>query len=134
MPLANTERGVALVAKYFRDGGCVVADVAELTGEAGTEVRHRAHPNGVLRPAGQERGTGRRAERGDVEVGELGATRSERIDVRRVDIGAVTTKLRKASVVEQNNHNIWGILTRVRRFVEPRFGVRERLADRAFET
>ncbi len=69
-----------------------------------------------------------------MEVGELGAARSERIYVWRVDVRAVAAELRKASVVEQNNHNIWGILARVRRFVEPRFGVGERLADFSFET
>ena len=39
--------------------------------EAGAEVRHRAHADGVLRSSGEQRRTGRRAQRRHVEVGEL---------------------------------------------------------------
>ena len=40
VPLADTERGVALLAQHLGNGGGMVADVAEHVGEAGAEVRH----------------------------------------------------------------------------------------------
>ena len=48
VPLADAEGGVALLAQHLGNGGGVVADVAEHVGEAGAEVRHGAHPDGVL--------------------------------------------------------------------------------------
>ena len=77
VPLSDAERRVALVSQHLGNGGCVVADVTELVREAGAEVRHRTHPDGVLRPPGQQRGARRRAQRRDVEVRELRARRRE---------------------------------------------------------
>ena len=68
-----------------RNGGGVVGDVAEHVGKPGPEVRHHAHSHGVLRASGEQRRTSRRTDRGDVEVGELQAVRSNCIDVARVD-------------------------------------------------
>ena len=134
MPLAHAEGGVPVVPEDFGNSCCVVADVAELAGKAGTEVRHGTHPDGVLRTTGQQRRASRRAQWRDVEVGELCATRSERVDVRCIDIGAVATELREAGVVKQNDHDVRCAIAGVRRLIKPCLGISEGLADLSFKT
>ncbi len=134
VPLADAERGVPLAPQHLGDGGRVVADVTELVREPGAEVRHRTHPDRVLRAPGEQRGPSRRAQRRHVEVGELQPSGSERVDVRRVDVGAVATELREAGVVEQDHHHVGSVAAGMRRVVEPRLRVGDRATDRALES
>ena len=133
VPLPAAEGCVALRAEHFGHGCCVVGDVAELVREAGAVVRHRAHADGVLGPSRQQRRPGRRAQRGDMEVGELQTARGKRIDMGCVDVGAVAAELSKAGVVEQHDHDVRRIGAGVRRRGEVRLGLGQRAADAAFE-
>jgi hypothetical protein len=133
VPLADAERGVALVAQHFGDGGGVVADVAEHVREAGAEVRHGPHADRVLGATGEQRRPRGRAQRGDVEVGELQAAGGEGVDVRRVDVGAVAAELGEAGVVEQDHHDVGRVGAGMRRLVEPGLGVGDRPPDRPLE-
>ena len=122
VPLADAERGVARLAQHLGDRGGVVADVAELVRESGAEVRHGTHPDGVLRAPGQQRRSGRRAQRRHVEVRELQAVGGERVDVRRVDVGAVAAELGEPGVVEQHQHDVGRVgagVWRLRRTTAP---------------
>ena len=133
VPLPAAEGGVTLLAEDFGEGCCVIGDVAELVREARAVVRHRAHADCVLGPSGQQRCPGRRAQRGDMEVRELQAACGERVDVGRVDVRAVAAELGKTGVVEQHDHNVGCIGTRMRRRGEVRLGLGQRAADAAFE-
>ncbi len=100
VPFANAERCVSLCAENFGHSRCVVRDMTELVGEPGAEVRNRTHADRMLRAAGQQRRSSRRAQRGHMEIGELGSTGCQRINVWCVDVGAVAAELGEAGVVE----------------------------------
>ena len=134
MPLADGEGGVAVVAQHLGDRGGSGADVAEHVGEAGAEVGHRAHAGPVLRPSGEQGGTGGGAQGSDVEVGELQSVARERIDVRRVDLAAVAAELGEPGVVEQHDHDVRGVAAGVRELLEPGLRLGQCAADRSFES
>ena len=134
MPLADDERGVARIAEHFSHRGGVVGNVAEHVGEPGPEVRHRPHANGVLRSTGEQRRPRRRAQRGDVKVGELQPVGGEGVDVRGVDGGAVASELREPGVVEQHDHHVRRVIAGVRRFVVIRGRVGHGAPDGPFES
>src|SRR5947207_12413493 len=56
--------------------------------------------------AGEDAGAGRRAQRGGVEVGVAEAAAGEGVEVRRVDVGAVTAELGEAHVVEHHEDDV----------------------------
>jgi hypothetical protein len=76
------------------------------------------HADRVVVASGEQRRPGRRAQRGDVEVGELQAAGGEGVDVRGVDVGAVAAELGEAGVVEQDDHHVGRVGAGVRRLVE----------------
>ena len=133
VPLADGERGVAGVAQHLGHRGGVVRDVAEHVGEPGAEVRHRPHPDGVLRASGEQRRPRRRAQRGHVEVRELQPAGGERVDVRCVDVRAVATELGESGVVEQHDHHVGCLVTRMRRLVVERRRLGDGASDRSLE-
>ena len=134
MPLADAERGVAGLSQHLGDRRGVVADVAELVREPGSEVRHGTHADGVLRAPGQQRRSGRRTQRRDVEVRELHTVGRQRVDVRGVDVGAVAPELSEPGVVQQHQDDVGCVVAGMRRLVVPRLGVGDGSSDRAFES
>ena len=58
-----------------------------------------------------------------MKIRELKTPSSQRIYVTGIDIGAVAPQLREARVIDQDDYNIWRILTRVRPRGEVGFGV-----------
>jgi hypothetical protein len=133
VPLADHEGRVALVVQHLGDRRGVVGDVAELVGEPGVEVRDRPHADRVVGSTGEQRRPGRRAQRGHVEVGEPQTARRERVDVRRVDVGAEAAELREAGVVEQHDDDVRGVVAGVRLLLEPRLGLGDRTSDTSLE-
>ena len=134
VPLADGERGVAGVAEHLGHRGSVVRDVAEHVRETRAEVRHRPHPDRVLRSAGEQRCPRRRAQRRHVEVGELQSACRQRVDVRGVDVRAVAAELGEPGVVEQHHDDVRSVVTRVRWFVEVRRRIGNGAADRSLES
>ena len=85
MPLPGAEGRVTLSLEYLGDRGSVVRDVAQLVGKSGLEVGHCAHTDRMLRPAGEQRGPGRRTERSYVEVRELKTVSRQLVNVWSID-------------------------------------------------
>ncbi len=106
VPLADAERGVAVVREHLRHRGRIVGDMPQHVGEPGAKVGNRPHADRVGRAAGQERRASGRAQRCGVEVGELQSPGRQRIDVGGIDVGPVATELGVAGVVEQHDHNV----------------------------
>jgi len=127
VPFAEAERRIALLAEHL-------GDVAELVWEAGAEVRHGPHADGMLGSAGEQRRPGRRAQRRHVEVVELQSFRGQRVDVWGVDVGAVAPELRKAGVVEQDHHYVGCTGPGMRGLVEPWLRVGQGAADGSVES
>ena len=59
VPFADGEGCVALVVEHLGEGCGVVGDVSGHVGEAGVEVRHGPHPDGVVVASGEQGGPGR---------------------------------------------------------------------------
>ncbi len=93
MPLAERERGVALVAQHLGQRRGMQRHLASHVGEAGVEVGERAHPDLVVVAPGEQCGASRGAERRDVEVGVAQPTRRQRVDVRGGDLRAVAAEM-----------------------------------------
>jgi hypothetical protein len=115
MPFPDRERGVACVAKNLGHGRGMVGDVPELRRVPRDEVGDGAQAHGMVGPSGQQRGARRRAQRRDVEVGELQSAGRQRINVGCFDIGAEAAELTEAGVVEQHEHHVGRGLTRMGR-------------------
>ena len=133
VPLACTQRGIPLVPKDFGNRGRRIRDVAGRMREPRHPARQASHPDRMLGPTGQQCRACRRTHRRHVEVRELHPTGRQPIDVRRVDIGPVATKLREPGVVEQHEHDVRCTVTGVRPFLEMRLGIGQRAPDRSFE-
>ena len=98
----------------------MVGDVAAHVGVAAVEVGDGAHPHGVVVPAGEQRGPGRRAQRGDVEIGVAQPLRGQTVDVRRGQLGAVAAEVGEPGVVEEDEHHVGRVLAGVGRGRPPR--------------
>ena len=120
VPLAHGEGGVPLVAQHLGHGGGVVGDVAAHVRVAAVEVGDRAHPDGVVVPAGEQRGPGGRAQGGDVEVGVAEPLRGQTVDVRGGQLGAVAAEVGEAGVVEEDEDHVGRVLAGVGRGRPPR--------------
>ena len=133
MPLTGAERDVPLRSEHLGERRRVVRHVPQLVRKPGLVVRDRPHAHRVLRPPGEERGAGRRAERRHVEVGEPEPLSREPIDVGRVDVRPVATELREPGVVEENDDHVGRSLGRMRSRRKVGLGVVECAADPAVE-
>ena len=131
MPFAHGEGGIALVVEDLGHGGGVTGDVAGHVGEAGVEVAHRPHADGVVVATGEQRGPGGGTQRGDVEVGVAEPVGGEGVDVGRVDVGSVAAELGEPEVVEEDHDHVRGLVAGVGWFGEPRLGFGDGGADRA---
>ena len=81
VPLAHRERGVPLVTEDLGHRRGVMGDVPAHVGVAAVEVGDGAHADGVVVAAGEQRGPGGRAQRGDVEVGVAQPVGRQGVDV-----------------------------------------------------
>ncbi len=106
VPLPHRQRGVALRPQDLREEPVLERDLARVARVAHREVGDPAHPVAVVVHARQQARARRRAERGGVEVRQAHARRRERVDVRRVDLGAVAAELREADVVQHDQQHV----------------------------
>ena len=114
VPLAEAQGRVALGPQHLGHRRRVVGDPAPHVGVAGAEVGDRPHAHRVVVAAGEQGRPGRRAQRRHVEVGELETTGRQAVDVRGVDVGAVAAQVGEPEVVEDDDHDVGGGLSRVR--------------------
>ena len=133
VPLAECEGRVALVAEHLCHGRSAMGHRPAHVREAAVEVRDRAHPDGVVVPAGEQRGAGRRTEGCDVEVGVPEAARGEAVDGRSGEVRPVTPEVGEAGVVEEHEDHVRGARRWVRIRRPPGRRVREGAPDLAAE-
>ena len=133
VPLAHGEGRVALVAEHLGRRGGVVRHVPAHVGVPAREVRHRPHTHLVMVAPRQQRGTARRAQRRDVEVGVPEPVRREPVDVRGRHVRAEAPELGEAGVVEQDHHDVGRLVTRMGRRGPPRGRLGLGAADGAAE-
>ena len=110
MPFAGDRGAVAAVAQQRGHCDDPVVEHAEVTGSADMRLRdrlgHVAHAVAVVVDAGQQHRAGRRARRGDVEVGKAHAVPCQRVEVGRGDLAAVGADVAETPVVGQQQHDV----------------------------
>lgn len=109
VPLADRVRGVAGRAQDLRQGEHVVGEAQSQIGESRVGIRDRAVAGAVRVEAGEQRRPGGRTHRSRVVIGRHDAARSERVEVRRRNLGTVRTDVREAHVVDQDDDDVRGI-------------------------
>ena len=129
MPLADHEGGVAGAVEHLGHRGRLVGDAAPHVGEPGAEVRDGPHAHRVVVAAGEQRGPGGRAQRRDVEVREAQATGGEAVDVGRREVGPVAAEVGEAEVVEEDHHDVRGMVAGVGGIGPRRLGLGDGPAD-----
>ena len=130
MPLSGGERRVTVVAQNLgqRRGG--TGERAAHVGKAGVHVGDRAHPDRVMIASREQARARGRAQRGGVKAREAQATGGEPVDIGRLDSRAVAAEMRKAAVVEHDDHYVRRALRELR-LRPPRFRLRDCATDNA---
>ncbi|MCY1400456.1 hypothetical protein D9M71_155460 [compost metagenome] len=110
VPLATHQRLVAGFAQQFGQGNHAVVEVAFITGLADQvgcqRLCHGADAGDVVVGAGQQHGTGRRAGRRGVEVGEAQAGVGQGVEVRRGNLPAEGAEVGETEVVGKYHQKI----------------------------
>ena len=133
MPLAEGKRGVARIAQDFGHGGGFVRDMAPHVRKTTVEVRHMTHSDGVMIAPGQQRCSGRRAERGHMKVREANTFGRHAIDVRGRQRRAEASQMGKSHVVEKYDDDVGRILAGMRAGRPPRCRLRNGATDVSLE-
>ncbi len=133
VPLADRERGVALVTEYLGHGGGVVRDLPAHVGVAAVEVGDGAHPDRVVVASGEQGGPGGGAQRGDVEVRIAEAAVGQGVDAGGGEVRAEASEVGEAGVVEQDHHHVGCAGSRVGRHRPRRGGLGLGAGDDATE-
>ena len=110
MVLAEPRGGVAVVEQDATDGGLVLGDDAVVAGEAGGLLGDHAEAGRVVVAAGDERGAGRRAERGGVNVVVAQAVLRDAVHGRRRDDAAEGAGNTEAGVIGDDEQDVGGFL------------------------
>ena len=105
VPLADHRRRIAGCSQRLGDGHRVRFQTALVTRRALVEG-HAPHARLVRIQPGQQRRAGRTAARSVVEVREAQAVRGEPVEVRSLDLAAVTAGVRVAHIVGHDDHDI----------------------------
>ena len=129
VPLAHRVGRVAGVAQELGQRGRRRGDAAAGVGEAGVPLGDDGHAHAVVVAAGEQRGAGRRAQRGRVELVVAEAPGGEPVDGGGVELGSVGAEVGEADVVEHHEQHVGGALAGPRRLRPRRCGVRDRPAD-----
>ena len=128
VPLAEAAGDVAVLAQDARQRGAAARPRAGVAGERRRELGDAAHADAVVVAAREQRGAGRRADRGDVEavVGE--AHLLDAGEVRRADAAAERVGAAEAGVVDEDDQHVGRVFGRLRAGDERPVG--DRLVDR----
>ena len=108
VPLADHERLVAGATQELRHRRRQVGQLHGVPREPRIGVRHVAHARSMGFETGEQRGTGRRAHRGGVEVGVAHALLREAVEVGRGDLRAVAAEVGEPQVVAQHDDHVRG--------------------------
>src|ERR1700677_2816113 len=129
--LANRESVVAIVAKNFCNGARSGGTPAIPAGETGghNRVGKPGFVNGCAVTASQQRGAGRGADRGRMEVRIPQTIGSQSVERRRLDDSAEACGSAKAHIIQKDPHYVWRAGRRFHRFGPPFFGLGEGSAD-----
>lgn len=92
--------------EHFSQRWSIGVDLAPITRITRVKVRQATHADGMMVPSSVKRCSGGRAHSCCMEAGVTQSTLSEPIDVGRVDLGAVTTKVCEAHIVEHHDEHI----------------------------
>ena len=106
VPLADGQGGVAGVTQQAGERGGRLGQAGVVAGEGQRDVGQEAHPDRMVVAPGEERGPGRRAQRGDVEAVEGGAAGGQGVEMRRADVGAEGAQVAEAGVVEDDGDHV----------------------------
>ena len=129
VPLAHGHGGVAGVAQEAGEGGGRLGQAGVIAGEGQRDVGQESHPDRVVVAPGEEGGPRRRAQRGDVEPVERGASRGQAVEVRRPDVRAEGAQVAETGVVEHDGDDVRGRCRRLRIVGEAGGRLRRREAD-----
>ena len=114
VPLPGHDGLVAAGAQRFGERRGVERELARIAGIPGVVVGEPAGPDRVRVHAGEKRRAGGRAKRVRRVMRETQATRGERIDVRRLDLGTEAAGIGPAHVVHVDDDDVRRALQRTR--------------------
>ena len=106
VPLARYAGGVAVGGEDLGRGGAVAVQVA-LVSDGGIVPGEDANTGLVGVQAGQERCPRGAAAGGGVELGELGASGGQLVQVGGIDLATVGSQVGVPEVVSEDEHNVW---------------------------
>ena len=133
VPFADADRGVAASPQRFGDGGCGQRHVARIARKAGIVG---GQPAGCyrMRIAAGEQGRARgRADRMRGVVVKAQPAGGNRVDVGRLDVGAIAAEIGKAHVVHVDDDDVGAAGFGFRDRLPPGLGGLAGAADAAFE-
>ena len=133
VPLADSERGVAVPEEDLREEAVAVRDRRVVAGEAGGELDDARHPADVVVASRQQARSGRRAQRRRVEVAVAQPAAGETVERRGGDVRSEAAELGIADVVEQHHDHVRRALRRGRQRRPPRCRVLQASADDPLE-
>ena len=131
--LAEHRRAVAVEAQDLGDGGRAARDDPVVAREAVGDLGDPAHVGAVVVAAGQERGPGRRAQGGRVELVVGDALRGHPVQGRRRDRTTERARRPEPDVVVHHDDDVRGTVRRQVDLRPRRCGVGRQLGDRAPE-
>ena len=114
MPLAERRGAVPVLRQDPRPRRAISGNHRRVTGKAAGELTDRAETDRMVIPPRQQRRTGRRAQRGDVEPVVAQAPVGHPRVVRGVNRTAERARIPEAGVIDQDQQHIRGPLRRLR--------------------
>src|SRR5262245_2229705 len=111
MPFADRVGRVARGPQYFGDRDGVAVQIAAIPVVA-TVVHHMSDARLMRVKPRQQRRPRRTATRRVIELSKAHAVSGKRVQIRRIDLAAVTTYVRKTHVVGHNDDDVWARLRR----------------------
>ncbi len=106
VPLPDGVRRVSVRAQDLREEAVLAWNTTPVAREPDREIRDPSHAVAMVVAAGHETRTGRRAQRGRMEVREPEPVLREAVERRRRDVGAVAAELGEADVVEHEQQHV----------------------------
>ena len=106
VPLPHTERRPPGVPERLGHGDGVVGQLRPIPGKAGVVLGDVADAGPMRGQSGQQRCAGRRAHRGDVEIGELETLTGQTVEVRRGDLRPLAPEIGEPDVVHEDHDDV----------------------------
>ena len=133
VPFADADRGVAARPQRFGDGGRGQRHIARIAWKARIIGGQPAGGHRVGIAPGQQGRAGGRADRMRGVVVEAQTAGGNRVDIRRLDLGAIAAEIGKAHVVHVDDDDVGAAGLGLRDRFPPGLGGLARAADAAFE-